>query len=117
MPDRIFIRNLAIQGILGVLPEERTTPQTITVDLALETDIRPAAASRSLADTVDYAALAGEIKALVLTAEHLLVESLAEDIAALVLEDDRVTGVTVTVGKPEALDDADLVGATVYRCR
>ena len=117
MPDRIFIRNLEIVGILGVLPEERTTPQTITVDLELETNIQPAAASRSLADTVDYAALATAIRTLTEDAEHLLVETLAEDIAALALKDQRVSGVTVMVGKPEALADADSVGVTIYRCR
>ena len=117
MPDRVFIRNLEIEAILGVLPEERTTPQKIVVNLELETDVRAAADSRALADTVDYAALAAEVRGLVLEAKHLLVESRVTDIANLALRDNRVSGVTVTVAKPDALHDAESVGVTVYRCR
>ncbi len=117
MPDRVFIRNLEIEGILGVLPEERTTPQTILVNLELETNIQTAAGSRDLADTVDYAALAADVRNLTVSAEHLLVESLVEDIASLALDDGRVSGVTVTVAKPQALEDAESVGVTIYRCR
>ncbi len=116
-PDRIFIRNLEIDAILGVLPQERTTAQKVVVNLELETDTRKAAESRDLTDTVDYAALAAAIKTLVQTAEHLLVESLVEDIADLTLADSRVSGVTVTVAKPAALEDAEQVGVTIYRCR
>ncbi len=117
MPDQIFIRNLEIHAILGVLPEERTTPQTVRVNVTLDTDTRSAAASRALADTIDYAALAEAITRLTEDAAHLLVETLAEDIAGLALADQRVRGVTVEVSKPEALAAADAVGVSIYRER
>ena len=117
MPDQIFIRNLAINAILGVLPEERTTPQTVLVNVTLNTDIRSAAASKALADTIDYAALAEAITSLTEDAAHLLVETLAEDIAHLALADQRVHGVAVEVSKPQALAASDAVGVSIYRER
>ena len=53
--DRIFIRGLEFDTIVGVLPEERVTPQPLRVDLELDVDTRQAARSKDLADTVDYA--------------------------------------------------------------
>ncbi len=117
MPDQIFIRNLEVEAILGVLPEERTTPQNVIINVTLDTDTRTAAVSRSLTDTIDYAALAEAITNLTQEAAHLLVETLAEDIAALALADARVSGVAVEVSKPEALAAAAAVGVAIYRER
>lgn len=117
MTDRIYIQGLNFQAVLGVLDEERTRPQTVTVDLTLETDTRTAAASRQLEDTIDYAAMAEAVEAHAVEARHLLVESLAEDIAELILADPRVSGVHVKVGKPDALEQAETVGVAIYRSR
>ena len=47
MSDIVFIEQLEVQAILGILPEERITPQRIVIDLQLETDSRPAAQSKT----------------------------------------------------------------------
>ena len=57
-PDRIALTGLTVRGRHGVLPAERRDGQDFVVDAVLHLDLRPAAASDDLADTVDYGALA-----------------------------------------------------------
>ena len=85
MSDIVFIEQLEVQAILGILPEERTTPQRVVIDLQLETDSRPAAQSKNIDDTLDYAALAEKVRALTVAGEYLLIETLINDIADLCL--------------------------------
>ena len=83
MSDIVFIEQLEVQAILGILPEERTTPQRVVIELQLETDSRPAAQSKNIDDTLDYAALAEQVRALTVAGEYLLIETLINDIADL----------------------------------
>lgn len=115
--DRIVLRGLHAHGRHGVLDAERVTGQSFGLDLELELDTRPAAASDDLVDTVDYGNVATAALA-VLTGEPVaLLETLAERVAGVVLTDPRVGAVTVTVHKPHApLDVAfDDVAVAVRR--
>ena len=116
MNDIVFIEQLKVDAILGILPEERTTPQTVLIDLRLETDSRPAAKSKDIKDTLDYAALAERVKALTISGKYLLIETLINDIAELCLISPLALGVTVEVRKPQAVANA-VVGLRVYRAR
>lgn len=100
--DRIVLRGLRAAGRHGVLASERAAGQEFGLDLELEVDTRPAAASDALADTVDYGAVAQRAVA-VLGGEPVdLLETLAARVAGTVLADDGVAAVTVTVHKPQA---------------
>jgi dihydroneopterin aldolase len=115
--DRIELRGLRVLGTHGVLPEEQARAQPFEVDLDLEADLRPAGRSDELADTVDYGALAEQVAAVVSGERHALLERLAARIADTVLDDRRVTSVTVTLRKlrpPVALDLAS-AGVRVVR--
>jgi dihydroneopterin aldolase len=116
-PDIIEIRGIRAFGRHGVFEHERADGQEFVVDVALETDVRLAAGSDRLADTVDYGKIAAEVRAAVETDPVDLIETLAERIAARCLADRRVLGVSVSVHKPSApitvpFDDVVL---TVYR--
>ncbi len=115
--DVIYLRKLAVEAILGVLPEERSTPQTVIFDIELRTNIRPAAASKELSDTVDYAAVAARVSAMTIDGRYLLIESLAEDVAAMLLKQPGVAGVRVAIAKPAAVANADAAGISIYRQR
>ena len=115
--DIVFIRDLTFDAILGVLPEERVTPQPVRINLAVHTDITDAARSESLSQTLDYAALAEAVKALTIERQCLLVETLVEAIAELVLQQPLADAVEVEVSKPNALNDAAGVGVKIYRPR
>ena len=113
--DRIFIRYLALRCIIGIFPEERREKQDIIINVVLEADLAPAAASDQLADTVDYKALKKTILALVDTSAFNLIEALADRIAQLALKDKRVRRATVTVDKPGALRFARSVAVEISR--
>lgn len=102
MTDRIALAGLRVRGFHGVLPEEREQGQLFVVDVVLELDLRPAAASDDVTDTVDYGELASRLGAVVSGPPVDLIETLAERLAAVCLTDRRVHRVEVTVHKPDA---------------
>ena len=116
MSDIVFIEQLEVRAILGILPEERTTPQRVVIELQLETDSRPAAQSKNIDDTLDYAALAEQVRTLTVAGEYLLIETLINDIADLCLRLPLAQAVTVRVCKPQAVSDA-LVGLQISRAK
>ena len=116
MNDIVFIEEMQVQAILGILPEERTMPQPVVIDLELETDTLPAAQSNNIADALDYAALAEQVKTLTIDGKYLLIETLINDIADLCLGSPLTRSVRVRVCKPDAVDDAR-VGVQIYRAK
>ena len=111
--DRIELRGLRVVGTHGVLPEEQSRAQPFEVDLDLEADLGPAGRSDRLADTVDYGALAEQVAAVVSGERHALLERLAARIADTVLDDRRVTSVTVTLRKLRPPVPVDMASAGV----
>jgi len=100
--DRIELRGLRVRGHHGVFAHERRDGQDFVVDVVIRTDLAPAGRSDDLTDTVDYGALAEDVAAVVEGPPHSLLEAVAADVAALVLRDDRVASVEVTLHKPQA---------------
>jgi dihydroneopterin aldolase len=99
--DRILIAAVREDGVHGVLPDEQVRSQPFEVDVELTVDLRAAGASDDLADTVDYGALADEIRAIIAGESCRLIETLAARIADACGADPRVTAVVVEVRKLE----------------
>ena len=102
MSDRIALTGLRVRGHHGVLPEERRDGQDFVVDVALDLDLRPAAASDDVRDTVHYGELAQRLADVVAGEPVDLLETLAERLSGVCLADDRVRRAEVTVHKPSA---------------
>ena len=100
--DRIVLTGLRVFGRHGVLPAERRDGQDFVVDVALDLDLRPAAASDDVADTVHYGELAERLATVVAGDPVDLIETLAERLAQVCLADSRVDSARVTVHKPAA---------------
>lgn len=119
--DRVCLRELQLQAIIGVYPHERLHRQRLTLDLAMELDIRSSATSLVLAQTVDYAKIARDLRLLLQGAQFHLLETAAEAIAAFILapspEYARPQSVQVTIAKPSALDNAATPSVTILRNR
>ena len=103
-PDRLIIRGLELQCVVGVHDWERLMPQRIIVDITLRGDFSAAAESDDLGDAPDYRTPCIKAAEVAAAAEYRLVETLADRIASTTLETHhRITSVTVAVHKPLAL--------------
>jgi len=115
--DSIIICDLLARGVLGVNDWEREQPQDILINLTLLADLRRAASSDDIADTVNYRTITKQILAHVESSRRYTVEALAGDIARLCLEQAGVMRVRVRVEKPGALRFARSVGVEIERER
>jgi dihydroneopterin aldolase len=116
--DEIFIHNLVVQTIIGVLPLERINQQPIELDIALKMDAAVAAQSENLADTLDYAAIAGGLSAYIQSTQFLLIETLAESIVSWLWNfSPMINHVTLELRKPMAVLQAKTVGLKITRTR
>jgi dihydroneopterin aldolase len=113
--DTIFLRDLRVETIVGVWDWERKIRQTVSIDLEMAADIRRAAASDSLDDTLNYKLVAKRVQQFVAESSFQLVETLAENIAEVVLNDFDVPWVEVRVNKPGAIRGARDVGVKIRR--
>lgn len=113
--DKIILKNLRLRGIIGVYAWERSRPREMIVHLTLFTDTRRAGQSDDLSDCVDYDALARKIQAHAETAARKTIEALAEDLAAICLNEKGVESVIVRVEKPGAVAFAESAGVEIQR--
>ncbi|SFX24665.1 dihydroneopterin aldolase [Marinospirillum alkaliphilum] len=117
MQDVIFIHNLQLLASIGVFDWEKQLLQKLEVDVELLTDIRPAASSEQLHQTLDYAAISQRLMQLVQSQHHDLIETLAERMAACLLAEFNTPQVTLTLRKPGAVPAATTVGVRICRQR
>ena len=115
--DKTFIKDLVARGIIGVNEWERENPQEILINITVFTDTRRAATSDDLADCVDYSSLARKAQNHAETAARFTVEALANDLAAICLEQELVQKVIVRVEKPGAVRFAASAGVEVERAK
>lgn len=111
----VFVRDLELDAEIGVHKHEkgRRQPIRINVDLSVADDGKPL--SDRLANVVDYERVVDGIRKIIATGHVKLVESLADRIAALCLEDRRVDKVRVRIEKLKAFADARSVGVEIER--
>jgi dihydroneopterin aldolase len=115
--DRIYLRGLKSQCIIGFIEWERQVPQTVVVDLEFPCDCTRAAATDSVADTVDYKQIAKRVLAFVGESRFLLIETLAHRLALLLLEEFSLEWVKIDLSKPGAIRHSRDVGVSVMRRR
>ena len=113
--DIIFLRGLEIDTVIGIYDWERKIRQTVIIDLEMGTDIRAAAATDDIAHTLDYKAVSKRIISFVEASEFLLVETLAERIADIILTEFSVPWVRLTLNKKGAIRGASDVGILIER--
>lgn len=115
--DTVFIEDLRVDTVIGIYEWERRIRQTVRFDLEMDFDIRAAAAGDDIDRTLDYKAVSKRVIAFVEAAEFRLVETLAERVAALILDEFDVPRVTVTADKHYALRGAGGVGVRITRAK
>ena len=102
MSDTITVTGLRLRGFHGVFDHEKRDGQEFIVDLSIELGLSLAGSSDDLQNTLDYSVIVDEVAQRVTGESVDLIETLAHDIAQLVLAHPQPTAVTVTVHKPQA---------------
>jgi dihydroneopterin aldolase len=115
--DKIFIHALKTEAIIGIFDWERQVRQTVVLDIEISADILQAALTDAIDDTLNYKRIAKRVLAFVEASQFHLVETLAEHIAMLILEEFGVAWVRLTLSKPGAIRSSRDVGVILERDR
>lgn len=113
--DKVFIEGLEVEALIGIYDWERRIRQTLVFDVEMAFDNRIPAASDEIADTLNYKAVSKRIIAFVSQSGFGLVETLAEQVAAIILEEFGVQHVRLKLSKPGAVRGARAVGVMIER--
>ncbi len=115
--DTILIEGLQIDALVGVYAHERHAAQPLLLDIELAYDNVLPAASDSVADTLDYAAVCEAARAFMARHQPQLLETLAEALAAQLLLDFATPRVRIRIRKPMAAQalGAASVGIEIVR--
>ena len=113
--DIVFIRELKIETVIGIYDWERKIRQTVSLDVEMAADIRQAAKSDDIDDTLSYKDVAKRLIEFVESSEFELVEALAEEICRIVREEFGVPWVRLVLHKPGAVRGAKSVGVIIER--
>lgn len=115
--DKIFLTALTTETVIGIFDWEREVKQTISIDLEMSADIRSAARTDTIAATLNYKAVAKRVLAFVQDSRYELVETLAEEVARMILREFPVEWVKLTLHKPGAIRFSKDVGVIIERAR
>jgi dihydroneopterin aldolase len=115
--DRVFLRELAVECVIGFLDWERLVKQTVYLDIEVPVDCRRAALNDDVAHTLDYKRLSKLVLAFVGASEFKLVETLADRTAKLILTEFDIPWVKLTINKRGAIRASRDVGVCIERTR
>ena len=113
--DIIYLHGLKAETLIGIWDWERKIRQTVVIDLEMAADVRRAAQSDQVEDTLNYKSVAKRVQQFVADSEFQLVETLAERIAEIVSTEFDVPWVRVKVNKPGAIRNSRDVGVIIER--
>ena len=113
--DIVYITQLRADTVIGVYDWERTLRQTVVLDLEMATDISKAASVDALEHTLDYAAVSARILDFIEGSEFELIETMAEQVAAIVIAEFGVPWLRLRLCKPGAVAQARDVGVLIER--
>jgi dihydroneopterin aldolase len=115
--DIIFLTGLTTECIIGIWDWERKVRQKVVIDLEMGADIRRAAASDHIDDTLDYKRVSKRVLKFVEDSQFQLVETMAENIAKLIVTEFAVPWVRVKLNKQGAIRGSRDVGILIERRR
>ena len=115
--DKIILTDLRIDAVIGIWDWEKRNPQIITIDLEMLTDIKKASQSDSIKDALDYKAVSKRVKQFIQESQFNLIETLAENVAKIILEEFDVQWLKLKISKPFAIRDSKDIGVCIERTK
>ncbi|SIQ02126.1 dihydroneopterin aldolase [Marinobacterium stanieri] len=113
--DIVYIRELEVETVIGIYDWEREVRQTVSLDLEMGTDIRAAASTEDIEQTLNYKSVSKRLISFISESEFLLVETMAEEISQIVLSEFDVPWLRLRLSKPGAVRGAKDVGVVIER--
>jgi dihydroneopterin aldolase len=113
--DAILLRELRVEASIGIHKRERHVKQTLSIDLDIGLPGDAVFRTDKVSDTIDYEQVSLKIAVLAATGHWRLVETLADRIARLLLDEFSSPWVKVSVAKIGILPNAKFVGVTIER--
>lgn len=113
--DIIYLKDLRVETIVGINDWERRTRQTVVLDIEMASDVRRAAASDRIEDTIDYKTVATRLSAFCAASSFQLVETLAERIADILRDEFHVPWCRLRLNKQGAVRGVGDVGVIIER--
>ncbi len=113
--DKIFLQEIYIDTLIGIYDWERNTTQTLRFDIEMDWDIRAAARSDAITDTLDYDAISQTLVTFVTNSRYQLIETLAEELAATLLSQYAIPKLILTVTKPVKLHGQNYAKIVIER--
>ena len=115
MIDRVFVEGLALDCVIGVYPHEKTFRQRLYLDLEMAYDLSPAGTTDDLTLTLDYHAISQRLMVHAASCQVALLETLAEGMASILLNEFSVPWFRLKLRKPGAVAEAVAVGIVIER--
>jgi len=113
--DIVYIRELEVRTIIGIFDWEREQRQVVSLDLEMGSDIAAAAGTDTIENALDYKAVAKRLIHFIETSDFFLVETLAERVTDIVVNEFSVPWVKLRLGKPGAVTGSKDVGVIIER--
>lgn len=115
--DKIFIKGLTVETVIGIHPHEHAIKQPLIIDIELFTDISTAAKSNQIADTIDYELVAKRVAEIIAQEQFKLLEPLVVHIVETLLQEFNANEVHCQITKPKAIPQATTAGIAIIRKR
>jgi 7,8-dihydroneopterin aldolase/epimerase/oxygenase len=113
----VFVRDLVLTCRIGVHRHEHAVAQRVRINVDLAVEDMGADLADDLANVVCYEQITNGVRTIVARGHIRLVETMAESIAAMCLEDVRVRSARVRVEKLDVFPDVASVGVEIERFR
>lgn len=111
----VFVRDLVLMALIGIHDFEHDDPQRLRVNLDLAVREGEGGLDDKIDSVVCYESLVNGVQEIINTGHVGLVETMAETIAEMCLEDTRVRSVRVRVEKLDIIEAAGSVGVEIER--
>ena len=113
--DKVFIKNLEVETVIGIYDWEREVRQLISISLEVNFDLEKAGKKDNIEDSLNYKKISKSVIQLAESSKSKLIENLAQKIADTILTEFPISRIVVTLEKPGALRGSKSVGVTIER--
>lgn len=113
--DIVYIKELEVETVIGIFDWERKIKQIVSLDLEMQTDVAAAALTDHIDQALDYKSIAKRLIAFIEASEFQLIETMAEQIAEIILTEFNVPWLRLRLSKPGAVRGSKDVGVIIER--